>query len=1186
MPNPLARTARRLPFAALLLALALAPRAARSETPALVRDINTHSVWDAAPATGRDLFASGSQVFFSAGGYAGPAVTDGVRTEVLANLCPGGFLCNAPAQFLGSLGGITFFSSPAIADRDILYRTDGTRAGTSSLGATINLPGVAQTGWYALVPGLLFFESCVASPPGPSCELWRSDGTFSGTRRLAGAALLNPPQMAAVGRQVFFLAAGAGGPELWVSDGSDAGTGRVHAFPLEANPIGFAGSAGATPRLFFLARTPDGSRELWTSDGTDPGTLPLTPFATRFFAEPSPIRIIGDHAYVAADDGFHGVELWTSDGTRTGTSRLTDFASPQALRTGEAPDVVELPGRRLFSANDGSGLQVWGNNSATGSTQLLLPIVLEGTTLVQVGGRALALGRAGGGLELWATDGTKGGSTRLASLCSASPCTNGSPGLVALGGAAYFAVSDARGTTLWRSDGTAAGTRRFTDAFPVAVGDIPLTELALEGGRLFFAVHTLATSSFYPELWTSDGTTGGTRPVSGPATAGTSSFPRDFVPVSGELFFTACDDSGRQVWSSDGTAAGTVPRTSLPGPPACDGTAGPAGLTAAGSALFFWRSSQTGPGWDLYRLTESGSTALGLFLTQANLVPSLAALGGRVYFLALSPDPLFGNTVRLWEADDTGGPARPATELAAVSGPDAPPHAIAGRLFLTSPDGTGEESLWASDGTAAGTQRIAATVPRNPFPIPFAGFGGAWYLFLGNQLWRTDGTAAGTALVADLPPVPSFALVPAEPLVAGGTLYFFANTPGGRGLWRTDGTAPGTVLVRDFLRVLGNASPVLFGGRLYFVADDAIHGRELWVSDGTPAGTALVRDIVPGTVGSQPGQLTVFSGRLFFTAYDPIHGRELWESDGTEGGTRLAADLAPESASSGAAQLTVLSDRLLFSADDGLTGNELWSLGSARPAACEPSGTRLCLAGGRFAIEVAWKDFQGRTGTGHAVPLTADTGTFWFFDPANVEVIAKVLDARSLNQAFWIFYGALSNVEYTLTVTDTATGLTRRYVNPAGQLASVGDTNGFGPLGAYAAKTITAPASSPPAVSARTDAAAATGVCTPSPQRLCLQGGRFAVEAAWKDFQGKTGTGTGVPLSGDTGYFWFFAPTNVEVVAKVLDGRALGGKFWFFYGALSNVEYTLTVTDTQTGAVKTYRNPSGQFGSLADTAAF
>jgi hypothetical protein len=242
-------------------------------------------------------------------------------------------------------------------------------------------------------------------------------------------------------------------------------------------------------------------------------------------------------------------------------------------------------------------------------------------------------------------------------------------------------------------------------------------------------------------------------------------------------------------------------------------------------------------------------------------------------------------------------------------------------------------------------------------------------------------------------------------------------------------------------------------------------------------------------------------------------------------------------------------------------------------------------------VQITWRDFAGHTGAGQAVPLSADTGTFWFFDPNNVEVIVKVLDARALDQSFWVFYGALSNVEYTLSVTDSMTGLTRRYFNPAGQLASFGDTEAFGPLGAYDARTVTSPASlatsTPPAAwTAVRTTATAPGVCVPGPTRLCLQGDRFAVEAVWKDFQGNTGIGTAVPLSGDTGYFWFFAPTNVEVVAKVLDGRALGGKFWFFYGALSNVEYTLTVTDTQTGAVKTYKNPSGQFASVADTSAF
>ena len=95
----------------------------------------------------------------------------------------------------------------------------------------------------------------------------------------------------------------------------------------------------------------------------------------------------------------------------------------------------------------------------------------------------------------------------------------------------------------------------------------------------------------------------------------------------------------------------------------------------------------------------------------------------------------------------------------------------------------------------------------------------------------------------------------------------------------------------------------------------------------------------------------------------------------------------------------------------------------------------------------------------------------------------------------------------------------------------------------------------------------------------------FAVEASWR-IASSSGTGTAVPLSGDTGYFWFFGPANVEVVLKVLDGRLINGRFWVFYGALSNVEYTLTVTDTQTGAVKTYTNPSGRLASVADTSAF
>ena len=79
---------------------------------------------------------------------------------------------------------------------------------------------------------------------------------------------------------------------------------------------------------------------------------------------------------------------------------------------------------------------------------------------------------------------------------------------------------------------------------------------------------------------------------------------------------------------------------------------------------------------------------------------------------------------------------------------------------------------------------------------------------------------------------------------------------------------------------------------------------------------------------------------------------------------------------------------------------------------------------------------------------------------------------------------------------------------------------------------------------------------------------------------------TAAPLTADTGTFWFFSQANVELVLKVLDGRALNGKFWVFFGALSDVAYTVTVTDTVTGMVRTYTNPLGQFASVADTMAF
>lgn len=84
------------------------------------------------------------------------------------------------------------------------------------------------------------------------------------------------------------------------------------------------------------------------------------------------------------------------------------------------------------------------------------------------------------------------------------------------------------------------------------------------------------------------------------------------------------------------------------------------------------------------------------------------------------------------------------------------------------------------------------------------------------------------------------------------------------------------------------------------------------------------------------------------------------------------------------------------------------------------------------------------SGSGQAVDLTADTGYFWFFNPANIEVIVKLLDGCTVNNRFWVFAGGLTNVNTSITVTDTTTGASRTYTNPAGTpFQPIQDTGAF-----------------------------------------------------------------------------------------------------------------------------------------------
>ncbi len=269
---------------------------------------------------------------------------------------------------------------------------------------------------------------------------------------------------------------------------------------------------------------------------------------------------------------------------------------------------------------------------------------------------------------------------------------------------------------------------------------------------------------------------------------------------------------------------------------------------------------------------------------------------------------------------------------------------------------------------------------------------------------------------------------------------------------------------------------------------------------------------------------------------------------------------------------------------------------------CVADDDTLCLMDGRFQVRVRFLHPQDGIQDAQVYEeFAADrTGMFWFFRPDNVELITKSLDGTNgdifPDPAYWFFYGGLSNVEYWITVTDTGVSppKTVEYHNLPGVICGLADTAAFPtedlpePIqGGAAGPGITDGGifeNSGPGVIA---AGGASGTCVPAPGRLCLLEGRYAVEVDWHDQRsGDTGFGQAIPGTDRTGYFWFFRDDNIELVTKMLDPGPPFAHVWVLWGALSDVEYTIKVTDTVTEASKEYHNAPGSFCGGADTTAF
>ncbi|KAA0255401.1 MAG: hypothetical protein EDX89_06265, partial [Acidobacteria bacterium] len=265
-------------------------------------------------------------------------------------------------------------------------------------------------------------------------------------------------------------------------------------------------------------------------------------------------------------------------------------------------------------------------------------------------------------------------------------------------------------------------------------------------------------------------------------------------------------------------------------------------------------------------------------------------------------------------------------------------------------------------------------------------------------------------------------------------------------------------------------------------------------------------------------------------------------------------------------------------------------------AACTPDSNTLCLLGSRFRVQADFRDYAGNTGKARAVPVTGDTGYFWFFSSANVEVVAKMVPFCSgTSGQIGVYAGGLTDVQVTLKVFDTSASIYREYSNPLGNPwllirdgpfgCSVADDGGPGgfdrPREESGDAAISAVLDSLlerhlGAAAADREGSGTTGTCTPDAYSLCLLNSRFKVEAEYRDYGGNRGFARAVALTPDTGYFWFFSAANVEVITKMVrfcDGSS--GSIGIYAGGLTDVEVKLRVTDTVHGTYREYTNPLG-----------
>ncbi|MEL6767354.1 MAG: DUF4214 domain-containing protein [Pseudomonadota bacterium] len=378
------------------------------------------------------------------------------------------------------------------------------------------------------------------------------------------------------GRAVFGAFNETFGNELWITDGTTAGTmllADIEFGPDDSDPLYFATTGD---NVYFVAETDEFGAELYITDGTTGGTRIVRDINPGSFDGISSdndqvIAVHGDKVFLVAQDGSTGEELYITDGTDLGTRRVKDIfegssGSEIDLGPGQSASLGNT-GSIIFAANDGEfGLELWRSDGTEEGTMMVADINSgnSGSAIEEVyefGDRVIFTANNGSdGRELWITDGTSGGTRQIADINDG----NGSSDpeiLGVLGDLVLFAADDGEfGKELWATDGSSTGTFLVRDidggggdSFPD--NGKPLFHSVI-GDVLIFSADDGSTGT---ELYFTDGTTLGTGLLKDIYEGSDSSDPEYLATVGNEVFFAAeTEEFGYELWKTDGTSEGTV----------------------------------------------------------------------------------------------------------------------------------------------------------------------------------------------------------------------------------------------------------------------------------------------------------------------------------------------------------------------------------------------------------------------------------------------------------------------------------------------------------------------------------------------------------------------------------------------------------------------------------------------------